>query len=201
MNEKTLWIMSGCPGSGKSTWLRQNAFENSVVISRDAIRFAMLDGEDEAEYFKYEDKVWNKFINDIRTALTQNDNVYVDATHINETSRNKVLDTLHLSDEVKVIPVFIKEKLETCLHRNSLREGRANVPEKAIIRMYNSLHAPNFNEKHYYANIITVYKGAQVKTWNSNETSHWEYPPLKDYSSNIYSEKSYKINLKNLENL
>ena len=195
-----LYLMCGVPGCGKSTWINKNKIDSDIVVSRDVVRFSLV--KENEDYFSKENLVFNTFIEQINEAIDNKANtIYVDATHINETSRNKVLDRLHLSDEVKVIPVFIKEKLETCLQRNSLREGRANVPEKAIIRMYNSLHAPNFNEKHYYANIITVYKGAQVKTWNSNETSHWEYPPLKDYSSNIYSEKSYKINLKNLEDL
>ena len=195
-----LYLMCGVPGCGKSTWINKNKIDTDVVISRDVVRFSLV--KENEDYFSKENLVFNTFIDQINEAIDNHvSTIFVDATHINETSRNKVLDRLHLSDEVKVIPVFIKEDLETCLHRNSLREGRANVPEKAIIRMYNSLHAPNFNEKHYYANIITVYKGAQVKTWNSNETSHWEYPSLKDYSSNIYSEKSYKINLKNLEDL
>lgn len=196
-----LYLMCGVPGCGKSTWINKNKIDSDVVVSRDVVRFSLV--KENEDYFSKENLVFNTFIEQINEAIDNRvSTIYVDATHINETSRNKVLDRLHLSDEVKVIPVFIKEKLETCLHRNSLREGRANVPEKAIVRMYNSLHAPNFNEKHYYANIITVYEGAQITTWNSNEPSPWENQKfhLQDYSSNIYSKKNYKINLKDLEN-
>ena len=165
-----LYLMCGVPGCGKSTWINKNKIDSDIVISRDVVRFSLV--KENEDYFSKENLVFNTFIDQINEAIDNHaSTIYVDATHINETSRNKVLDRLHLSDKVKVIPVFIKEKLETCLHRNSLREGRANVPEKAIIRMYNSLHAPNFNEKHYYANIITVYEGAQITTWNSNEPS------------------------------
>ena len=154
-----LYLMCGVPGCGKSTWINKNKIDTDVVISRDVVRFSLI--KENEDYFSKENLVFNTFIDQINEAIDNHvSTIFVDATHINETSRNKVLDRLHLSDEVKVIPVFIKEDLETCLHRNSLREGRANVPEKAIIRMYNSLHAPTFNEKHYYANIITVYKGA-----------------------------------------
>lgn len=195
-----LYLMCGVPGCGKSTWINKNKIDSDIVVSRDVVRFSLV--KENEDYFSKENLVFNTFIEQINEAIDNRvSTIYVDATHINETSRNKVLDRLHLSDEVKVIPVFIKEKLETCLHRNSLREGRANVPEKAIIRMYNSLHAPNFNEKHYYANIITVYEGAQITTRNSNEPSPWENQKfhLQDYSSNIYSKKNYKINLKDLE--
>lgn len=162
MNEKTLWIMCGVPGSGKSTWLRQNAFENSVVISRDAIRFAMLDGEDEAEYFKYEDKVWNKFINDIRTALTQNDNVYVDATHINEASRNKLLNALHLHKDVKVNCIFFDVPDTVCLARNEMREGRSRVPRGVIRRMSVQMVPPHMNEKHKYNKIFYIDENGKI---------------------------------------
>ena len=154
MNEKTLWIMCGCPGSGKSTWLRQNAFENSVVISRDAIRFAMLDGEDEAEYFKYEDKVWNKFINDIRTALTQSDNVYVDATHINEVSRMKLIKRVDLS-KCKVNCIVLLTDELTAIKRNHLREGRARVPDSVISENYARFTHPKTDKFHYHT-IIEV---------------------------------------------
>ena len=154
-----LYLMCGVPGCGKSTWINKHKIESDIVISRDVVRFSLI--KEHEDYFSKEDLVFATFIDQINEAIDNKANtIFVDATHLNETSRNKVLDRLHLSDEVKVIPVFIKEKLETCLYRNSLREGRSNVPEKAIIRMYNSLHAPSFNEKHYYSSIIIVNEGA-----------------------------------------
>ena len=41
-NLKTIWILSGAPGSGKSTWVHKNYLPNSLIISRDQIRFNML---------------------------------------------------------------------------------------------------------------------------------------------------------------
>ena len=49
---KTIWILSGAPGSGKSTWVHKNCLPNSLIISRDQIRFNML--KDSDDYFKYE---------------------------------------------------------------------------------------------------------------------------------------------------
>ena len=37
-----LILMVGCPGSGKSTWLKNNKQEDAVVVSRDEIRFKIL---------------------------------------------------------------------------------------------------------------------------------------------------------------
>lgn len=198
-----LYLMCGVPGCGKSTWINKNNIDSDVVISRDVVRFSLV--KEHEDYFSKENLVFDTFIEQINEAIDKGVNtIFVDATHINEASRNKVLDRLHLSDDVKVTPVFIKEKLATCLHRNSLREGRSNVPPNAITRMYKNLQAPNFNEKHYYASIIIVDEGAQVRTWNSKETPPWKDPEFhcQDYSSNVYSKKNYKLDFKkNLEDL
>ena len=109
-----LYLMCGVPGCGKSTWINKNKIDSDVVVSRDVVRFSLV--KENEDYFSKENLVFNTFIDQINEAIDNKVNtIYVDATHINETSRNKVLDRLHLSDEVKVIPVFIKEKLETCL--------------------------------------------------------------------------------------
>lgn len=197
-----LYLMCGIPGSGKSTWIKQNKIESDAVISRDVVRFSLV--KEHEEYFSKETEVFYTFIDQINEAIDKGVlTIFVDATHINENSRNKVLDLLHLSDEVKVTPVFIKEDLATCLSRNDLREGRANVPSKVIAQMHKNLRAPTFNEKHRYASIIIVEQGSSTRTWNSGENPPWKDPEFhcKDYSSNEYPKKSYKINLKEMESL
>ena len=53
MKRKKVWILSGVPGSGKTTWVKEQiAKRGGVHCSRDEVRFAMLkDGED---YFAHE---------------------------------------------------------------------------------------------------------------------------------------------------
>lgn len=51
-----LFLMSGIPGAGKSTFLKNRIKKDtSVVISRDVIRFSIVKPEE--NYFSHEDEV------------------------------------------------------------------------------------------------------------------------------------------------
>ena len=92
MKPKKVYLLSGPPASGKSTWVRANITPGSEWISRDNVRFAIV-GEDE-EYFSHEDEVFDTFINYINQTLEREDihTIYIDATHLNKRSRNKALN-------------------------------------------------------------------------------------------------------------
>ena len=40
-----IYMVCGIPGAGKSTWLKNHG--NGLIVSRDEIRFKMLDEDDE----------------------------------------------------------------------------------------------------------------------------------------------------------
>lgn len=151
MKNKRLFLLCGCPGSGKSTWVRQriNTY-GGYHISRDEIRFAILD-ERGGNYFNYENEVIRTFIARINELLDndeQNIDIYVDATHLTDNSRNQIMRQLHLKDIYK-IAVWMKVPLDICLIRNNKRTGRAKVPSKTIADMYSRAHRPSlkdFNE-------------------------------------------------------
>ena len=156
---KTLYLMVGPPGSGKSTWVKEyadgwEALGHTVhIVSRDAIRFAMLK---ECEgYFDKENEVFVRFVKEIADSLRRNEITFADATHLTEKARNKVLDKLELQG-VDIIPVFVCPSLHTCLSQNSNRTDRAYVPESAVARMYAQCVAPTFKEKYKYTDILKV---------------------------------------------
>lgn len=144
MKQKTVWLLSGIPGSGKSTWARKKALQNGGVwCSRDEVRFSILDEND--SYFSQEDRVFQSWIDNINNALNMEDvkDVYVDATHLNNPSRKKTIRNLNCKNVDKIVHVIFDVPLKVCLERNAQRTGRAVVPEDVIRNMDNSFTIPN----------------------------------------------------------
>ena len=142
-----LYIMIGCPGSGKSTFAKK-FLSDAKYISRDEVRFSMI--KDNEEYFSREKEVYRKFVWEIYNELINNHNdVVADATHLNEKSRAKLFNALPINySEIEVIGVFIHTPLKTCLERNAMRskENRTYVPESSLSKMFYSIKPPNFKE-------------------------------------------------------
>ena len=150
---KTLYIMCGPAGGGKSTWIRSNAAPGtSAHISRDRIRFKMV--KEDEYYFSREKEVYMEFTRQIFSALCREwvDEVYADATHLNQKSRAKVIreiDSLYGGNNYELIAVVVKPKIETCLAQNAQRTGRECVPETVIRNMYETFEDPALDDIRY----------------------------------------------------
>lgn len=147
MTKKTIWLMSGISGSGKSTWIKNRLNEDTDIwCSRDAVRFSMV--KEDEEYFSQETKVFRTWINQICDALNNPNikNIYIDATHINDKSRNKTLSCLPKENIGEIVNVVFSVSLKECIRRNANRKGREKVPEDVIMNMYNSFSLPQKNK-------------------------------------------------------
>ena len=153
MKLKRVFVTSGPPASGKSTWIRAHLTPGSEWISRDNVRFAII-GDDE-DYFSHEDEVFDTFIAYINQTLENPDvhTIFIDATHLNRRSRNKTLSRVRKQYIEELNCVCFTTPLETCITRNHLREGRAKVPQSAIENMFKACAAPTAAEgfDHVYA--------------------------------------------------
>lgn len=148
----TLYILCGIPGCGKSTWVQQRLKENTsstdtkwAYVSRDEIRFSMVREDD--DYFSKEPRVFKTYVDKICASLkdTYNLNTIADATHLNEISRNKLINAIRRAEpdlNFNIVMVYFDVPLEVCLFRNDKRSGRARVPEDIIKKMYATLEFP-----------------------------------------------------------
>ena len=155
MKNKTVWMMVGVPGSGK-TWCAKNKMTHKPdwrYVSRDEIRFNLVSANE--EYFSKEKEVFKQFVNAINRAFEEENvfNVIADATHLNEASRNKLRRAL--PSDYNIIPVVVTCDYSTIVTRNASREGRACVPEYILHRMYNQFEDPE-SDIYSYDKIIRI---------------------------------------------
>ena len=158
MKSKNLYVLVGCPGSGKSFYGRTVLSPDlgCAIVSRDEVRFSII-GEEE-DYFSHETKVFNTFIKHIKEELNTKGICIADATHVTVASRNKLLRALNMND-INVHLVVMKTPLEVCMLRNSLRTGRERVPDSAIRHMYYSMEYPTMDENPLYKDITYITEG------------------------------------------
>ena len=132
-----LYISSGLPGAGKSTFLKAHKGKEEVIISRDEIRFSLLkEGE---EYFSHEEEVFNTFVQRLVENIKAGKNVYADATHLTPGSQIKLLAPILLeAAPAQINYIFFNVPLDICLQRNEQRKGtQAYCPPETIRKMYN----------------------------------------------------------------
>jgi predicted kinase len=151
-----LYILCRIPGCGKSTYVKKLMGENTsstdpkwAYVSRDEVRFSMVKEED--DYFSKEKQVFNEFISQLAAKLddTYITNVIADATHLNEVSRSKLINSINSARGNKplhITMVYFDIPLEVCKFRNAKRVGRARVPEEVLEKMYRSLEFPRLRE-------------------------------------------------------
>lgn len=144
-------LMVGISGAGKSTWIGQEIdrlereLMTTCVISWDYIRRQLLKPED--DYFANERRVFSQFVREINESLKLGiDFVFVDATHINPASRDKILSKLRPDPNTSLVLEVLPIDVETAIKRNNLRVGFARVSEEAIRKMNKDFVMPTQQE-------------------------------------------------------
>lgn len=128
---RKLIICKGLPGSGKSTWASQQPA--ATVVNKDEIRDSL--GEPWSRVL--EQKVIQLRNNLIKDAFKGGAQIVIsDDTNISrkhEASLRQLATQLAASFEIKS---FLDVPIETCIERDSKREGKAKVGEKVIRDMW-----------------------------------------------------------------
>lgn len=118
----TLYVLSGLPGAGKTTWARDNAnrLQATVVCSDDVRCDFEADGRDPSDG----DAVFAEVARRARRLLEADRSVIVDATHFQRKYRT-YLRQPEIGVEVHRVAIWFDVPLETCLQRNAGRSGLA----------------------------------------------------------------------------
>ena len=143
----TLIVMMGPAGAGKSFLAEEikKSHEDTVIASRDRIRFALLQQED--DYFAVEPEVVRQYYYNINFALHSANHAYViaDATHLSKKARKQFFRNVK-TDCVRVVGIWVEVPLGVAIKQNAQRTGRARVPEEVIKQMYKRKLTPQNNE-------------------------------------------------------
>lgn len=145
-----LFIMCGCSGVGKSTWISKNKLPKSEVISPDEERRALGSVNDQSVSAKAFANCYAKL------KASKAENVYFDATSLNIKSLNGIVACVP-DAEITLVLFDNSANAEFCL-KNVRKDiankvDRSNTPEEVI---------RNMSERYK-----TLTSGNQLKMWIS----------------------------------
>ena len=139
---RTLLLMRGAPGSGKSTWIKNHDLEQ-YTLSPDTIRVmcSSLELQSNGEFKisqnqRNEQEVWNVLFKLLEHRMSRGEFTVIDAT-CSKTSDIKQYKELADQYRYRMFIVdFTDIPLETCLVQNKLRPEWKQVPNEAIRKIY-----------------------------------------------------------------
>lgn len=139
---RTLLLMRGAPGSGKSTWIKNNNLEQ-YTLSPDTLRVmcSSLELQPTGDFKVSQDGnnekvVWNVLFTLLEHRMEKGEFTVIDATCSKTADINRYKE---LADQYRYrmfIVDFTDISLETCLAQNKMRPDYKQVPSEAIKNIY-----------------------------------------------------------------
>ena len=125
--DKTVIIMMGLQGSGKSTFYKTHLSADFVRVNLDTLKT------------RHREKML------IEDCVANGKNYAVDNTNPTRLDRARYIIPAKEAG-YRVVGYFMESKIRDCMQRNARREGSARVPEKAIAATSNKLEIPCYDE-------------------------------------------------------
>lgn len=124
---KSMVIMMGIQGSGKSTFYKEHLASRYVRVNLDTL------------------KTRNREKRLIEDCIFKGKDFAIDNTNPTAEERARYI-TWAKQNGYKVTGYFMESKLKPCIERNNKRTGAECVPAKAIAATSNKLQMPSFDE-------------------------------------------------------
>ena len=125
--EKTLVIMIGIQGSGKSTFYHKYLADSFVRVNLDTVKT------------RHQENLL------ISECIKDGKSFAIDNTNPTRADRQRYIPLAQYAG-YKVVGYFMESKLKTCIERNNQRTGTARIPATAIAATSNKLQMPSYNE-------------------------------------------------------
>lgn len=135
-----LYLLSGAPGAGKSTWLRSGNLPSNMIVSADELRMRVLGAHETATRTLIHQKdnaaVWAIMATIVEARMAERLTTVVDATLLTESDRNDMAKIAQ-KHGVPVEVLIFDPALDTLLVRNEGR--RAVVPASSVEAAHHEL--------------------------------------------------------------
>ena len=160
---RNLFLLRGAPGSGKSTWVKDNELD-SYTISTDTLRLMyqspVTTGTGERAISQNHDtQVWKMVMELMETRMQNGELVVVDATHYKSNLLNKYKDLVS-KYRYRVYVVDFSNITEEELKKRNEKRGFRKVPEDVIEKMCVALKDDSEVKKSY--TIVTPEEAIQL---------------------------------------
>lgn len=192
---RSLFLLRGVCGSGKSTWIRENNLV-PYTLSLDEIRLMIsspvttLDGNKIISQ-RYEREVWSMFFTLLEKKMSRGELIFVDATHYKPSMVNQYKKLANKYRYRVYVVDFTNVPLEQLLENNRNRESYKFVPEEVIKKMYSFLQIEgeeiNFAKTISKEECLGMLNSDMLFDFNKYEKVivfgdiHGCYEPLKEY--------------------
>ena len=199
---KTLVILRGCPGVGKSTWIKENELE-PYTICADTLRLLhrnpVMNINNKDSISQYDNKqIWSMLYYLVEEKMKHNDFIIVDATHsdVNQLSTYKQLGEKY---RYRLLCVEFSSKTldeskdilyNRIIAQNSTRSEYKQVPRLVLDRMFNVIEdnkVPSYfktiSSNEFLNNYLKNYV-SDLSSYNNIHIIgdiHGCYEPLKEY--------------------
>ena len=143
--EKTLAIIIGVQGSGKSTFYKTQLEKDYVRINLDTL------------------KTRDKECELVKECFEKGYSLAIDNTNPTRFDRSRYI-TLAIVNDYRIIAYYMNIRFDECVRRNNQRKGKERIPIEAIRRTALKLKKPSYDEGFDEIYIVTSSgKGYKIK--------------------------------------